>query len=260
MTKQISLTQGKFALVDDADYEWLNQWKWQAAKGARTSYDVWYAVRCETKRPRKRIFMHRVIMSTPEDMITDHVDHDGLNNQRYNLRSCTKSQNTANSRKRSSQKGTSKYKGVSWNKGVSKWQAEIQGPTKRYYLGLFLSAEDAAIIYDKKAIELFGDFAYVNFRSENIGIYPPDLFAKTKAKFISLVKRCVHPETVDGWNDPDAILERAEAADLEWRTREPVEARVAEIEEVLRDPFMDKQTAFTLLGELAELDIATDKE
>jgi hypothetical protein len=68
---------------------------------------------------------------------------------------------------------------------------------------------------------LFGDFAYVNFRSENIGIYPPDLFAKTKAKFISLVKRCVHPETVDGWNDPDDILERAEQADLEWRTREP---------------------------------------
>ena len=160
MAKQIPLSQGKFALVDDEDFERINQWKWSALKDKRFK---WYAVRNSPRqlgRRKKLIYMHRVIMNTPEDMDTDHVDgNDTLNNQRHNLRICTHSQNMANSGKRSNNK--SGYKGVFMYKGV--WCAKLKKDGRVVFDKTFHTAEEAARAYDHAAREHFGGFAYTNF-------------------------------------------------------------------------------------------------
>jgi hypothetical protein len=94
--KLISLTQGKFAQVDDWNYDWLMQWKWYANKNR----DTYYAVRkCKINGKESAILMHREIMGTPIELVVDHINHDGLNNMEYNLRNCTESQNQRNQRK-----------------------------------------------------------------------------------------------------------------------------------------------------------------
>ena len=105
--------------------------------------------------------MHREIMKTPEGMRTDHIDHNDLNNQRYNLRTCTASQNGAN-RKVNSTPKSSKYKGVYWHTGMKKFVAQIQFKKKSMRLGSFVNEDDAGMAYNKKAIELFGEFAFLN--------------------------------------------------------------------------------------------------
>lgn len=155
MTKQIPLTQGLLATVDDADFEWLNQWKWYAAKIGKT----FYAVRADGKFPfRKHIYMHTEIMSTPKGMKTDHRDHDGLNNTRVNLRNCTHAQNQQNRDRLPN--NTSGYKGVSWNKG--KWQAHISVDNKLIGLGRFSDVKDAARAYNEAAKNFYGEFALLN--------------------------------------------------------------------------------------------------
>lgn len=156
MTKRIGLTQGKFALVDDDDYEWLMQWKWHYS-------NTGYAVRNSpyVNGKRKTISMHREIMKTPDYMDTDHRDLKRLNNQRYNLRVCTRSQNCQN--KFRSSKNTSGYKGVVWHKKLEKWQAQIQRTKKNTHLGYFDTPEEAAYAYDVAARKRFGEFARLNF-------------------------------------------------------------------------------------------------
>ena len=152
--KLIPLTQAKFAIVDAEDYEWLNQYKWHAKKHKNTSY-------AETQKNGKLIKMHRLITSAPPHLFVDHRDHNGLNNRRYNLRLCTNQQNVFNRRPRPG--GTSKYKGVYWHKKTKKYTAAIKANGKRYYLGYFDDEIEAAVVYDIKAMELFGEFAYLNF-------------------------------------------------------------------------------------------------
>lgn len=153
---QIQLTQGKFALVDDEDFEFLNQWKWYAIK-ARTTF---YAVRNVGRSPfQKRVWMHRAIMNTPAEMDTDHRDNNGLNNQRENLRVCTNTQNQANKNKQTN--NTSGYKGVFWNN--EKWQARISIEGKKIHLGHFTNVEDAARAYDNAAKNIYGEYARTNF-------------------------------------------------------------------------------------------------
>jgi len=156
--KRIKLTQGKWALVDDSDFERLNQWKWFADKQGNTFYAVRNSATINGKQTRIR--MHRVIMNTHEGMETDHADRNGLNNQKHNLRICTKSQNRMNRKKYV--KNSSKYKGVTWAKYAKKWRARIQINIKAIFLGHFLLEEEAALAYNKKAKELFGEFAYLN--------------------------------------------------------------------------------------------------
>jgi hypothetical protein len=157
MTREIPLTQGKVALVDDADFEYLNQWTWSAKKHRKT----FYAVRYPSRRYGKRnfIFMHRLIMNTPDDMETDHVDRDGLNNQRHNLRICTRAQNSHNIGKLST--NTSGYKGVC--KDRASWKARLIKNGKYVLNKCFYTAEEAARAYDKAAKEHFGEFAFLNF-------------------------------------------------------------------------------------------------
>jgi hypothetical protein len=148
--KLIPLTQGKFAKVDDEDYDWLMQRKW-ICNGRY--------VLSRRGGMKKRISMHREIMNPPDDMEVDHIDHDGLNNQRCNLRVCTHYQNSQN---RTMHKPThSGYKGV--GRHFSKWRATIRVNTIRIRLGRFETKEEAAHAYDDAAIKYFGEFSQLNY-------------------------------------------------------------------------------------------------
>lgn len=160
--KKIPLTQDKFALVDDEDYNYLNQWKWCAATKKRKDgkESIFYAICCGGEYGRIR--MHRLIMKTPKELEVDHKDGDGLNNQKHNLRNCTRLQNCINQGIQRTNKKSSKYRGVLWN-GKRGWRVQIQFKSTVYYLGYFVYEENAAKAWDKKAKELFGEFARLNF-------------------------------------------------------------------------------------------------
>jgi len=155
--KKIKLTQGKVALVDDGDFEYLNQFRWQAVKGY-TTYYASRAIRINGKRTSMQ--MHREILNTPKGVDVDHVNHDGLDNQRVNIRICNKSQNAMN--RNSYKNSSSKFKGVFLQKYGKKWKAQLRYKGENNYLGHFLLEEDAALAYNKKAIEIFGGFAKLN--------------------------------------------------------------------------------------------------
>lgn len=155
MTREIPLTQGKVALVDDEDYPELSKFKWCAMKRPTGNY---YAVRQSPKDPVTHksitIRMHAVIVGTPGGLETDHIDGDGLNNRRCNLRIVTSRQNHQNLHIPKS----SKYPGVTWDKRASKWHAQIQVNDKRRHLGYYDDEETAARRYriacDWQAIDL----------------------------------------------------------------------------------------------------------
>jgi len=152
--KEIKLTQGQVALVDDEDFEYLNQFKWHA-KRQRTG--IYYAHRYSSIAP-KRISMHSDIITIPNGLMADHIDHNGLNNQKYNLRTCTKQQNCMNR----VNVGAVKYRGVRIR--YNKYETRITFNGVSYNLGRFNILEDAAKAYDAKAKELFGEFANLNFK------------------------------------------------------------------------------------------------
>lgn len=162
--RKIPLTQGKYAMVDPERYEELAKYKWFAARSERGFYAV-RMVKAEGGRVRqKNVRMHRVILKPPKGKFIDHINHNGLDNRRVNLRVCTTQQNTWNKRK---QRGnySSKYKGVSWLKSEGKWQVRIVCNGKRIFIGYFDDEKTAARAYDAKARELFGDYAALNFRA-----------------------------------------------------------------------------------------------
>jgi len=166
--KAIELTQGQVAIVDDEDYEWLNQFKWYAHWNPKAK--SFYAVR-NSKRIngiQYAILMAREILGLRkgDKQQADHINHDTLDNRRCNLRICTKQQNYMNHRKYRTYAGkkcSSKYSGVYWEKNAKKWRAYIKFNGKLIYLGLFTSEIEAAKTYDAKAKELFGEFANTNF-------------------------------------------------------------------------------------------------
>jgi len=155
--KEIPLTQGKVAIVDDEDFEELNQHKWCL------SGDGKYARRCIGNNIG--IYMHSVIVNTPKGMETDHINHNTLDNQRENLRVCTGSQNMKNRDKQNN--NTSGYKGVTYitnkTKRVKRWLAQTMEKRKHIVIGYFNTAEEAALAYDKYALENHGEFAITNF-------------------------------------------------------------------------------------------------
>lgn len=151
--KQIPLTQGKFAIVDDEDYEFLSQWKWHISHG--------YALRSDlSSYPKKTISMHRVITGTTGNQLVDHIDRNGLNNQKSNLRIVTRTQNGMNRKSHSG--SSSKYKGVSWYKAGKKWEAFITYNKKRKFLGRFKSEIEAAEAYNIAATKFHGEYALLN--------------------------------------------------------------------------------------------------
>lgn len=158
--KLIPLTQSKFAKVDDEDYDFLMQWKWHYFIG-KNGHE--YAVRATYIKGKKGIvLMHRIVMKVFDKKEPDHIDHNGLNNQKDNLRIATKAQNLAY--RKSAKNSTSKYLGVSWHKKKSSWCAQISINGKTKYLGKFKSEQDAAKAYDEAAKVQHKEFANLNFK------------------------------------------------------------------------------------------------
>ncbi|MGB8225969.1 MAG: HNH endonuclease [Sedimentisphaerales bacterium] len=158
--RKIALTQGKFAIVDQEDFEELNTHKWYAAGCANNFYAVRVIGRINGRK--KHISMHRQITQPPPGFVVDHKDGDGLNNRRENLRVVTETQNHYNSRK-CSKTTSSKYKGVCYDKQRNKFRAEIKYNGHRKFLGHFDNEIDAAKAYDKAAKLYYGEFAKLNF-------------------------------------------------------------------------------------------------
>lgn len=157
--KEIPLTQGRFALVNDIDYAFLMQWKWHFNRG--------YAKRSSRESDgltkRKLISMHRVILIRKlvrfDFNETDHKNQNKLDNRRGNLRPASRLQNSANSKSR---QGSSKFKGVHQLKCRKKWQVYIQFEGGRKYLGSFTDEIEAAKAYNRAALKYFGEFAHLN--------------------------------------------------------------------------------------------------
>lgn len=160
MTKQIPLTQGQVALVDDEDFERVMQSRWQAG---RRHNDMFYASRYVYLGPHHytRELLHRFILNAPPDKQVDHIDGNPLNCVRSNLRIASHGDNQHNRGK--SRVNKSGYKGIFWHSIGKKWCAQIKVNRHCYHLGLFAKLEDAARAYDTAARRLHGDFAHPNF-------------------------------------------------------------------------------------------------
>jgi hypothetical protein len=158
MVGEISLTRGMVVIVDNADFDWLNQFKWYAHEARNTFYAARKELRADGKEHMLK--MHRLIMDAQPKMIVDHRDGNGLNNQRLNLRVASDQQNKCNRPAQSN--NTSGFKGVSWSKASGKWLAQIASNGEHKYLGLYLTPLDAAYAYNEAAKELHGEFARLN--------------------------------------------------------------------------------------------------
>jgi hypothetical protein len=159
--RKIPLTQGQFAIVDEDDFEKLAGYKWFAAKNGRNFYAERTVKRKDGRRGQVNIQMHRKILNAPKGVLVDHINHNGLDNRRVNLRVVTAGQNSWNVRKR---RGcSSEYKGVHLQKRDGKWLSNIIYRGERFYLGCFDDEQSAARAYDDKAKQLFKDYAVLNF-------------------------------------------------------------------------------------------------
>lgn len=159
--KTVPLTKGKFALVDDADYEAVSQFKWYAVKIGRR----FYAIRPIRKPDGQKTtqYMHRFLM--PGVAEVDHIDGDGLNNSREkNLRSVTRQQNLQGFQRQRLGK-TSKFRGVCWCRTYSKWLVRIKVDRRNIHVGYFEEELDAARARDAAARKYFGEGASLNFNS-----------------------------------------------------------------------------------------------
>jgi hypothetical protein len=157
MAKEIILTQGKVALVDDEDYDYFNQFKWHIYKQNRNNYYARTVIYLNKKRIP--VVMHRLLVKC-DGYIIDHISGDGLDNRKCNIRVCTRSENPIN--RRVNINNLSGYKGVSWFKPEQKWRAQIQYKKVVYHLGCFEKRIDAARAYNEAALKYHGEFANLN--------------------------------------------------------------------------------------------------
>lgn len=149
----ISLSQGLDAEIDDEDWEKVKNYKWFAHVRPKRTYAVSSSIKGKT------IYMHRLILSAPENMEVDHKDGDGLNNRRDNLRFATSKQNNANAYRAQNVSG---YVGVNVTP-AGRWQARARKGGTRYHIGVFDTAEEAARAYDAWTLAEYGEFAVLNF-------------------------------------------------------------------------------------------------
>jgi hypothetical protein len=164
--KEIPVSGGLVALVDDEDEEIVQGYKWRALLSP-LSRTVYARAFVRGSVPERRVLMHRLILAAPEGIDVDHTDHNGLNNQRSNLRLATESQNLHNAdkhRMRGGRPTTSTFKGVFWHKGKGRkhWYAQAGHEGKQVSLGQFLTEREAALAYNAFATNHFGEFARLN--------------------------------------------------------------------------------------------------
>lgn len=149
MAKKIPLPNGKFAIVDDEDYERVSAFNWHTARKSNGHSD--YAV--------SNVKMHRLIMDAPKGFMVDHINHDTLDNRKANLRLCTNAQNQQNTHSRG---GSSRYRGVSFIKRRQRWHGQFMYEGRSYFCGSWATEEEAARAVDKKRKEVCGEFANLN--------------------------------------------------------------------------------------------------
>ena len=157
MTREISLTQGKTALVDDDKFHEIGQYKWFCSQG--------YACRMERRDGKRRVVhMHHYILSKRRGYDIDHINGDRSDNRRANLRYATRSQNNAN--RHVPIVASSRFKGVCWRPIPKRWKAYIKKDGRQIHLGYFGTQEEAARAYNDAALHYFGEYASLNVLEE----------------------------------------------------------------------------------------------
>jgi len=161
---EIPLPQGFVAMVDLEDYDHVMAGgSWRVSTGRwSTRYAMRHIKRADGKRSTQQ--MHTLLTGWP---LVDHIDGNGLDNRRSNLRPATNAENQRN--RGPNRNNSSGFKGVSWQKGKQKWQAGIVVDGRRHFLGYHATAEEAALAYDIAALESFGEFAWLNFPAVALG-------------------------------------------------------------------------------------------
>ena len=155
MAKEIQLNKEIVSIVDDEDFEYLNQWKWYLLK----SHTNYYAIRT-SKPENKLIQLHRVVIKAKEGEFVDHINGNKLDNRKINLRICTKAQNSQN--RKMSKFNKSGFNGVSWCIKNKKWVAQISCENKKIHIGYYIELKDAARAYNQAAQKYHGEFAKLN--------------------------------------------------------------------------------------------------
>ncbi len=177
--KEVLLSRGLVALVDDDDFPLICGFKWHAARG-RSLSEVWYACACLGKAQalqfgKRHVKLHRLLMGFPNSPLkVDHRNGNGLDNRRENLRIVNANQSQMN--RPANIQAVSQYKGVSWHKRSSRWQSQICAYGHHRYIGEFANEIEAALAYDREAILIHGEYARLNFSRKEVrkrGLEPP---------------------------------------------------------------------------------------
>lgn len=204
---RIILAREYVALIDEADWPLVEPYRWCASVSHRTIY-----VRANAKEPRRTLRLHRLIVGANARLQVDHINHDGLDNRRANLRLCTPRQNSAN--RRQNQNVSSNFKGVYWHQPSSRWSAQVGGGTNRVYLGLFDDPRVAAQAYNCAALALYGDFALLNdgipcepmrrseLRRDNTSGYKGVSWYRRKAKWCAQIRVDKRDRNLGYFDDP----------------------------------------------------------
>ena len=155
--REIQLSQKQVALIDDEDFHKVSQYSWCALAARHGKFYAWH------KDKFRSFLMHRYIVNAPSGIQVDHVNGNTLDNRKENLRFVTDSQNHANLQRTSAYSG---FKGVHIDRRTGKFRANIGYKNRILYIGTYNTAEEAARAYDLYAIDLFGEFAFLNFKRE----------------------------------------------------------------------------------------------
>ncbi len=155
---KIELTKGKKVIIDDEDYILISRYKWHTLK---TNVNYYAATNIGGRKNRKYILMHRLIMHANDERDVDHINYNGLDNRKINLRLCSRKNNIRRKNK-CIKPCSSQYKGVWWRKDTKKWAAEITVDGKKIALGCFMNEIEAAQAYNHAATEYFGEFKRLN--------------------------------------------------------------------------------------------------
>jgi len=148
-------SKGEEFCFDKEDFHKVSKYTWALLQTKIGPYVI-----TNDNKTRKRILLHRLIMNPPDGMIVDHINHNGVDNRKSELRICTNSENLANQKLRNV--NSSGYKGVSWDKKSKKWKVYIRVDSKRIHLGFFSNIKEAARKYNEAAVFYFGEFALTN--------------------------------------------------------------------------------------------------
>lgn len=154
----VALPSGHVAIVDTADLSLVSRYRWMAAP---LQWHTYVMANVYRGRRRTKLYLHRLLTDAPIGMVVDHINRNGLDNRRANLRLCTQTMNNGNRKPPEGQ--NSQYKGVLWEPRHQRWVARIQADGAPTYLGEYRDEREAALAYDRAAERVFGEFAYLNF-------------------------------------------------------------------------------------------------